>query len=69
MEHRVAVYYFLNKVNIYNKLRCAKPFHQQMRFIREYCAAVYDVVLGFDFHMTPATCEVDVRLVVIVSAV
>ena len=69
MEHCVTVHYFANKVYIDRKVRCVKLFQQQVRLIWEHCAAVYDMVLGFDLHMTPATCEVDVRLMVIILAV
>ena len=69
MEHCVAVHYFANKVCIYNKVTGVKIFQQQVRLIWEHCAAVYDVVLGFDFHITPVTCEIGVRLVVIVFAI
>ena len=69
MEHCVTVHYCANKVHIDHKVRCVKLLQQQMRFIWEHCVAVYNMVLIFDFHMTPTTCEVDMRLVVIIPAV
>ena len=69
MEQCVMVHYFANKVYIDCKVRCVKLFQQQVRLIWENCAAVYDVVLGFDLHMSPAACEVDVTLMVIILAV